>query len=135
MKSYFFKFIICSICISGFAFSQNLHNSKWILVSIDNLETGKSKLTESLVVSKLYFNGDTTFSGVACNFFTGNFKVTENNLLRMSMPTGTKKFCLAISELEKELFTLYSKASRYKLAQNSLFIFTSDEKRLEFKKE
>jgi heat shock protein HslJ len=105
------------------------------LVSIDDLETGKSTLVESLVQASLRFSSDSTYSGSICNSFNGKYTYGQPETLTMNEPTASKKFCLSVSELEKRIFSLYVKVTRYKTDNSKLFIFTSSNYRLLYRKE
>ena len=115
--------------------SQNLSRIKWLLVSLDDLETGKSKQPSSKMHATLHFDSDTSYSGAYCNHYQGNYKSSAEYKLNMVAPQSIKRSCLGIGEREKELFAMYAKATRYRTDKGFLFIFTSDKHRLTFTKE
>lgn len=134
MKHLFFIFLFISSCC--FLNAQSLKGTSWLLVSIDNLEAGKSTLTGEKTPVSLQFDSDTTFSGTGCNHYKGVYKTENAKTLAMNKAdfTGTEN-CLGLGNLEKETIAFYVKAVRYRMDDGRLFIFTSDDYRLCFKKQ
>ena len=134
MKRYFFFFLFAGFTISLQA--QNLAGSKWLLVSIDDLETGIIKDIGASVKATLVFESDSTLSGRFCNNYNGYYRMnTENHGIKLSTPNSTKMLCMGIDKYEKEMFKLFPLANKYRTEGESLFIFTSTKKRLTYKKD
>ena len=114
---------------------QSLNGTSWLLLSFDNLKTSTEKSVQDKIQATLSFEKDSLFNGKMCNGYMGIFKTGQENSLKMNPPSATKMYCVGISEIERDLFAFYSKAVRYKMAGDRLFIFTSDEYRLTFKKQ
>ena len=134
MKHIFFVFLFVSS--SYFLNAQSLKGTAWLLVSIDNLEAGKSTVTNEKTPISLRFDSDTTYSGTGCNNYKGVYKTGNNKSLAMNKAefTGTEN-CLGLGNLEKETIIYYTKAARYRMDEGRFFIFTSDDYRLCFKKQ
>ncbi len=114
---------------------QSLAHTKWVLVSTEDLETGKSKQLGTKMHATLNFDTDSTYSGTFCNQYKGHYKTGKDNKLRMATPEATKMACLGISIREKELFGMYVQAAKFRTDKNFLFIFTLDKRRITFSKE
>ena len=115
--------------------TQSLKGSGWIITSIDNIETGKSQVIDASVKFTLKFDGDTTYSGLGCNTYKGNYKSDGLKTLTMKKAESQgNSNCLGLGPLELKIWMLYQKATRYRMTGDALFIFTSDDHRLVFKK-
>jgi len=124
-------FIFVFAC--GLAGAQKLTGSKWLLASIDDLDSGISKDIGALTKATLSFDSDSTYSGKFCNTFSGHLKCKEN-LLKMGIPSHTKLKCLGLDKYETEMFEILPLSVKYRIDKETLFIFTSTHKRLTFKR-
>ena len=129
--SYIILFLLCGFLIK----SQPLKGTKWILVSMDNLENGKSLQLGAKIKASLHFDSDTTFSGLFCNAYKGHYSISKDHKLSMVVKETNKAMCFGMNAREKELFTHYGNASKYRIEKGLLFIFTSNKQRLTFHKE
>jgi heat shock protein HslJ len=114
--------------------SQNLAGTRWLLSSIDDIETGVSKDIGATVKATLNFDTDTSYSGKFCNQFSGRYKHNKEQSIKLGIPVSTKMLCMGIDKYEKEMFSLFTTAHKYRVDKEVLFIF-STHKRLTFKKE
>lgn len=131
MKTIVFCFIVLfNVC----AKAQNLSGSAWTLISIDDLDTGICKDIASTTKSTLKFEGDTAYSGHFCNTFNGNYKYNQDKSIRFGVPRATRMMCMGIDKYEKEMFALFVLVNRYRVEEGKLFLFTSNHKRLTYKK-
>lgn len=128
----FFIFIFLIACIS--LRSQSLKGSVWRLSSIDNIETGKSEVIDPTVKLNLMF-GDSVYSGMGCHNYKGTYTTDGLKSLKLknALVTGDQ-ICLGLGNLEKNVLALYQKVTRYRLTDENLFLFTSDDHRFVFKK-
>ncbi|MCC6372824.1 MAG: META domain-containing protein [Bacteroidia bacterium] len=114
--------------------SQNLSESSWQLMSIDDLETGISKDIAATAKATLRFEGDSSYSGRFCNTYKGNYKHNQDKIIRMGVPQATRMLCMGIDKYEKEMFALMVMVNRYRMEDDKLFLFTTNHKRLSYKK-
>jgi len=116
--------------------AQSLKGGSWIMVSIDDLESGKSQVIDSQVKFLLQFDSDSLYSGLGCNNYSGKYLSDGvKSLTLQKTELKSKNNCLGLEPLEKQVWALYQKATRYRITGESLFIFTSDDHRLVFKKQ
>ncbi len=117
----------------SFGQHQHLTGVKWYLISIDRIETSKSKLIDKRFESTIIFNPDSSFSGVTCNEYKGKFNTSHNGKFMSLHFTSLKKLgCLWLDELEKEVLKHLKDVSHYRLKEE-LFLFTRDGIRLTYK--
>ena len=114
---------------------QTQFNRKWILMSIDNLNTGVKKEIGQYVHAELNFDSDSTYKGVFCNSYQATVQFNEDKTCKMSAPIAKKHQCMGFADVEAELFRLYPLVIKYSLKNNALFLFTSEQKRLVFRSE
>ncbi len=115
--------------------AQQLSGPRWILMSIDNLETGVVKVIGEHVRAELWFEGDSVYKGQFCNPYQGKIKVNQDFTCQLSTPITGKRKCMGFSDVETDLFKLYNLVNKYKMKGQLLYLFTSDKKRLVFKSE
>ena len=127
--------IVCfCLIIIGQIKAQGLKGTHWQLVSIDYLETGVSKQIGEKLHASLSFDSDSAYSGRFCNHFSGRFKYDHKDHIKMTVPMGTHMTCLGVEPFEQELFIFLSQAKRYRVEGDKLFIITTHQGRLQFKK-
>ncbi len=116
--------------------AQELAGTKWILTGIDNLQTGISKDVAATVKVTVVFDSDSTYSGRFCSNFNGRFKYNaSSHLIKFGTPSHTRMMCIGIDKDENETFTLMTQAVKYRMNGESLFIFTTNQKRLSLKRD
>lgn len=117
--------------------AQALISTRWILQEIrpDNSET--NVLKDTLLRAMLYFNSDTSFTGVFCNRYFGRCRLNKNNRnISMERPSSARRYCAGgYSELEGRLFGWYKNVSKYEIKNGKLILTTSEGQYLVFKKE
>lgn len=130
-------FILSGLLFFSFfqSYSQSQFNRKWILMSIDNLNTGVKKEIGQYVHAELNFDSDSTYKGVFCNNYQGTVKFKEDKTCKMGAPVAIKHKCMGFADLEAEVFRLYPLVIKYSLKSNALFLFTSEQNRLVFRSE
>jgi heat shock protein HslJ len=133
------RILLNSLVLVFFLFSskinaqqQKLTGIKWYLISIDRLETSKSKLIDKRFESTITFNADSTFTGVTCNQYTGSFTTQHHKNIKMNVTSVKKLGCVWLDELEREVLKHFKDVVNYRLKED-LFLFTSDGLRLTFK--
>lgn len=119
-------------CFTGYA--QSLTGTKWILISIDRLETSKSKLVDKRFESNIMFNADSTFVGVTCNEYKGKFSTQHNKNINMNVLSVKKLGCVWLDELEKEVLKHLKTVNHFRVKADNLFLFTTDGLRLTYGK-
>jgi heat shock protein HslJ len=112
--------------------SQPLSGSKWVLSSIDDLETGISKEIGKLTKATLQFDSDTSYSGKFCATYSGHFRHNKETAIKIGIPSYTRMSCLGIDKYEKEVFALLPLTFKYRVDKGVLYLFTTDRKRLSF---
>lgn len=117
--------------------AQSLISTKWILQEIRPENSETNVLKDTLLRAMLYFNSDTSFTGVFCNRYFGRCRLNKNNRnISMERPSSGRRYCAGgYSELEGRLFGWYKIVQYYEIKNNRLVLFTSDQQRLVFKKE
>ena len=70
--------------------SQNLSGTRWLLSSIDDIETGVSKDIGSTLRATLNFDSDSSYSGKFCNQFSGRYKHNKEQSIKLGIPVSTK---------------------------------------------
>ena len=114
--------------------AQMLKGSNWLLVSIDNLSSGKSQQVGAKAKAALYFETDSTYSGAFCNSYSGKYSNPKEKILKLWAPVSTKMYCVGLDKVEKELLLLFPKTDHYRLERDELFLFTTNNFRISFKK-
>ncbi|MEI6021222.1 MAG: META domain-containing protein [Bacteroidota bacterium] len=128
--------IFFSLIISfNFYQAQTLSGPRWVLMSIDNLETGVVKAIGDHVRAELWFEGDTIFKGQFCNNYSGKIKTNPNFTCEFLALISGKRQCMGFGDVEIELLRLYPLVNKYKLKGHLLYLFTKEQKRLVFKAE
>lgn len=133
MKKIFF--LVVSFFALNFVSAQALSGTKWLMMSFDNLETGKSTQITSSIKSFLQFEADSSYSGRFCNTYNGRVRTNSSRLMKLTVPIATKLSCLGIDAYEKELFELLPKVTKYRIEDGNLYLFTINRKRITFKAE
>ena len=118
----------------GSLHSQTLKGSNWLLVSIDNLSTGKAQMIGSKAKAALYFETDSTYNGAFCNRYEGKYSQTNESGLKMYHASATKVYCVGLNKLENDLLNHYTRVTRFRIENNELFLFTNDNIRITFKR-
>ena len=119
-----------------FSFAQNLSGTKWLMSSIDNLETAKSTIiTTNIKPAYLTFEADSAYSGRFCNTYSGRVRTNASRQMKLTVPIAKKLSCLGIDNYEKELFELLPKVTKYRIEEGYLYLFTINHKRITFKAE
>jgi hypothetical protein len=104
--------------------AQSIKNTRWLLLSIDNLKANEHKLIGSFWVASLHFNSDSSYGGNSgCNSYGGFFKTDLDNSLMMGHPVRTKIGCQSLGE---ELFHIYPNVNFWKIKIDTLFLFTDN---------
>lgn len=117
--------------------AQTLTSTRWILQEIRTEHSETNVLKDTLLRAMLYFNSDTSFTGVFCNRYFGKCRIDKSNRnISMERPSSARRYCAnGYSELEGRLFGVYKNVQYYEIKKSRLFLFTSDQQQLVFKKE
>lgn len=117
--------------------AQSLISARWVLTELRSTYTETNTLKDTLLHALLYFNSDTSFTGVFCNRYFGKCQLNKNNRsISMERPSSARRYCAnGYSELEGRLFAWYKNVQYYEIKNSKLILFTSDQQRLVFKKE
>lgn len=124
--------VLFLISFKIFSQQQKLTGIKWYLISIDRLETSKSKLIDKRFESTITFNNDSTFTGITCNQYNGSFITQHHKNIKMNVTSVKKLGCVWLDELEREVLKHFKDVVNYRLKED-LFLFTSDGLRLTYK--
>ncbi|MEI6021223.1 MAG: META domain-containing protein [Bacteroidota bacterium] len=117
------------------SFAQTLSGTRWMMTSIDNLETAKSTQITTSIKAYLVFESDSAYSGRFCNSYSGRVRTNAARQMKLTVPVATKLSCLGIDNYEKELFDLLPKVTKYRIEEGYLYLFTINRKRVTFKAE
>jgi heat shock protein HslJ len=130
MKPFFIFFcFIFSISLQ----SQSLQGTSWALQSINDRENNMKQDINPAFKIFILFSTDSTYNGRACNDFNGNYRQQPSQRISFSRPSATKKFCQGpLGNIEKNLFSLLSRADKFVLSDNRLVIYTNDQHEMVF---
>ncbi len=110
--------------------SQNLENTKWELVSLNQKEIKKLDKIASINFEK----DNKVFGNLGCNNFFGTYKVNSTNL-EIGQVGSTMMMCLDMS-VENEYSKVLQNVKSYKMKENNLIFFDENSKEIaKFKKE
>lgn len=110
--------------------SQNLENTKWELVSLNQKEIKKLDKIASINFEK----DNKVFGNLGCNNFFGTYKVNSTNL-EIGQVGSTMMMCLDMS-VENEYSKVLQNVKSYKMKENNLMFFDENSKEIaKFKKE
>ncbi|QKF74206.1 META domain-containing protein [Aliarcobacter faecis] len=110
--------------------SQNLENTKWELVSLNQKEIKKLDKIASINFEK----DNKVFGNLGCNNFFGTYKVNSTNL-EIGQVGSTMMMCLDMS-VENEYSKVLQNVKGYKMKENNLIFFDENSKEIaKFKKE
>lgn len=117
--------------------AQSLTSTRWILTEVRAERSETNILKDTLLRALLYFNSDTSFTGVFCNRYFGKCQLNKNDRrISMERPSSARRYCAnGYSELEGRLFAWYKNVQYYEIKNSKLILFTSDQQRLVFKKQ
>jgi len=130
------KYINIILLFVSFSFalnSQTLSGTNWLMISMDNLETGKSTQITTSIKAFIKFEADSSYSGRFCNTFSGRVRTNAARQMKMTVPIASKLSCLGIDAYEKDLFDLLPKVTKYRIEDGFLYLFTINRKRITFK--
>lgn len=127
--------LVLQLLFCAVASGQKLSGTKWLLLSIDDLDNGLSKNIAGTVKATLNFDTDTSYSGKFCNNYTGRYKHNGESFIKFSHAISTRMLCMGIDKYEKELFSLLPLANKYRMENDNLFMFTSNHKRITLKRD
>ncbi len=109
--------------------SQNLENTKWELVSLNQKEIKKLDKIASINFEK----DNKVFGNLGCNNFFGTYKVNSTNL-EIGQVGSTMMMCLDMS-VENEYSKVLQNVKSYKMKENNLIFFDENSKEIaKFKK-
>jgi heat shock protein HslJ len=114
---------------------QDLNGTKWLMMSFDNLDTGKSTQITASTKSFLHFESDSSYDGRFCNTFSGRVRTNPSRQMKLTVSIATKLSCLGLDAYENELFELLPKVSKYKIEDGKLYLFTLNHRRITLKAE
>ena len=109
--------------------SQDLENTKWELVSLNQKEIKKLDKIASINFEK----ESKVFGTLGCNNFFGTYKVNSTNL-EIGQVGSTMMMCLDMS-VENEYSKVLQNVKVYKMKENNLIFFDENSKEIaKFKK-
>lgn len=109
--------------------SQDLENTKWELVSLNQKEIKKFNKIASINFEK----DNKVFGNLGCNNFFGTYKVNSINL-EIGQVGSTMMMCLDMS-VENEYSKVLQNVKSYKIKENNLMFFDENSKEIaKFKK-
>lgn len=109
--------------------SQDLENTKWELVSLNQKEIKKLDKIASINFEK----ESKVFGTLGCNNFFGTYKVNSTNL-EIGQVGSTMMMCLDMS-VENEYSKVLQNVKSYKMKENNLIFFDENSKEIaKFKK-
>lgn len=134
------KVLIASLVASAFAFTgcastpntsntaehlAALQQKDWVLTQINHVDIKATSTKENL--PSLRF-GDSSLSGTdGCNRLTGGYKV-QGSKIQLSQIASTRMMCMDGMELTNNFNQALSQVSRYKVTNQDLELFNSDNK-------
>ncbi|MCC6372825.1 MAG: META domain-containing protein [Bacteroidia bacterium] len=129
--------LLCALLLGLWfnAASQNLNNTRWVLLSIDDLQSGISKDVGANAKATIHFECDTLYTGRFCNSFCGKIKFLSDNAIKMSKPVCTRMMCMGLDKYEKDMMLVFNTAVKLRVEDDKLFIFSSSNKRLTYKRD
>ena len=125
------SFLMCTSCevLKSDTDSPKLSNTKWTLHSI------KERVVN--LGDKAYLNFDeknNRISGkAACNSFSGEYAIVKQTIKFESIGS-TKMYCEGLMDKENEIITALNDARRYEIKANMLYLYSTDQLLLTFKR-